>query len=265
MSEREKKALEGRCVAVLATDGVEQVELTEPVEALRAAGATVLVVAPKAGSIQAFQHVDKGREIPVDRELANVSPLDFDALVLPGGVVNSDDKTVIGDPNPEFTGGFSNNFTFQNFDLNVFMQFSVGNDVFNANRIIFEGDGRANQNMFATYSNRWTPENPNNEYYRTNGSGPTDAGYSTRVVEDGSYLRLKTVSLGYNFTPKLLEKIKLKTFRIYVSAQNLMTFTGYQGYDPEVSRFGNSPLRPGFDYSIYPRSRTITFGANISL
>lgn len=181
------------------------------------------------------------------------------------GLVNSDDKTIIGDPNPEFSGGFSNNFTFQNFDLNVFMQFSVGNDVLNANRIVFEGDGRANQNMFATYINRWTPENQNNDYYRTNGSGPSDAGYSTRVVEDGSYLRLKTVSLGYNFTPKLLNKIKLKTFRVYVSAQNLLTFTDYQGYDPEVSRFGNSPLRPGFDYSVYPRSRTITFGANISL
>lgn len=90
MSERDRKPLEGRCVAVLATDGVEQVELTEPVEALRAAGATVQVVAPKSGSIQAFQHLDKGKEIPVDRELSKASALDFDALVLPGGVANPD-------------------------------------------------------------------------------------------------------------------------------------------------------------------------------
>jgi protease I len=90
MSERDRTPLEGRCVAVLATDGVEQVELTEPVQALRAAGAAVFVVAPKAGSIQAFQHLDKGQEIRVDRELASASPLDFDALVLPGGVANPD-------------------------------------------------------------------------------------------------------------------------------------------------------------------------------
>ncbi|HEX6631850.1 MAG TPA: type 1 glutamine amidotransferase domain-containing protein [Gemmatimonadaceae bacterium] len=90
MTDHPKKPLEGRCVAVLATDGVEQVELTEPVDALRAAGATVSVVAPKSGSIQAFQHLDKGKEIPVDRELASASPLDFDALVLPGGVANPD-------------------------------------------------------------------------------------------------------------------------------------------------------------------------------
>jgi protease I len=85
-----KGPLAGRCVAVLATDGVEQVELTEPVAALRAAGADVHVVSPKGGSIQGFEHLDKGQEIPVDRELAGVSALDFDALLLPGGVANPD-------------------------------------------------------------------------------------------------------------------------------------------------------------------------------
>lgn len=180
------------------------------------------------------------------------------------GKVNTEDRTVIGNPNPRFTGGFSNDFTYKNFDLNVFLEFSQGNDVLNANRIIFEGGGRVNQNMYATYLNRWTPENQNDLYYRTNGRGPADFGYSTRVIEDGSYLRLKTVSLGYNISPKVLRKIKLSTCRLYVSAQNLYTWTKYTGFDPEVSAYGNSALMPGFDYSVYPRSRTITFGANIS-
>jgi hypothetical protein len=134
----------------------------------------------------------------------------------------------------------------------------------NANRIIFEGGGRVNQNMYATYLNRWTPENQTNEFYRTNGRGPADFGYSTRVVEDASYARIKTVSLGYNIPARIISKARLKAVRVYASAQNLHTFTKYKGFDPEVSAYGNSALMPGFDYSVYPRSRTIIFGANIS-
>ncbi|QEC43639.1 SusC/RagA family TonB-linked outer membrane protein [Pseudobacter ginsenosidimutans] len=180
------------------------------------------------------------------------------------GVVNTDDRTIIGNPNPKFTGGFSNDITWKNFDLNVFIEFSYGNDVMNGNRIIFEGGGRVNQNMYATYLDRWTPENQNNEFYRTNGRGPADFGYSTRVVEDASYARIKTVSLGYNIPARIISKAMLKAVRVYASAQNLHTFTKYKGFDPEVSAYGNSALMPGFDYSVYPRSRTIIFGANIS-
>jgi TonB-linked SusC/RagA family outer membrane protein len=180
------------------------------------------------------------------------------------GVVNTDDRTIIGNPNPKFTGGFSNELTWKNFDLNVFIEFSYGNDVMNANRIIFEGGGRVNQNMYATYLDRWTPENQNNEYYRTNGRGPGDFGYSTRVVEDASYARIKTVALGYTIPARITSKAKLKAVRVYASAQNLYTFTNYKGFDPEVSAYGNSALMPGFDYSVYPRSRTIIVGANIS-
>lgn len=196
------------------------------------------------------------------------------SLTQPGGIkykdlngdgkVNTDDRTVIGDPNPDYTGGFTNNFSWRGFDLNVFFQYSAGQDVFNANRIIFEGGGRMHQNMFATYVNRWTPENQNNTYYRTNGQGPTEMGYSTRLVEDGSYIRLKTVALGYNFPVNLIKKARLNSLRIYASAQNLFTWTNYKGFDPEVSAF-DSALTPGFDYSVYPRARTITFGLNMTL
>lgn len=181
------------------------------------------------------------------------------------GVINASDATTIGNPNPDFTGGFSNNFTYKNFDLNVFFNFSVGGDVFNANRLIFEGGGYNNgQNMYATYINRWTPDNQNNTYFRSGGAGPDNLSYSTRIVEDGSYLKLRTVQLGYNFPSKTLNKIKVSALRLYVSAQNLHTWTKYQGFDPEVSKFGSSALQPAFDYSVYPYATTLTFGLNVS-
>ncbi|MGN6164487.1 MAG: SusC/RagA family TonB-linked outer membrane protein [Flavisolibacter sp.] len=181
------------------------------------------------------------------------------------GTIDADDRTVIGNPNPDFTGGFSNDFTYKNFDLSVFFAFSYGNDVININRIIMEGQRvRKNMNYFATYANRWTPENQNNEYFRLNGGGPLEDAYTTRVIEDGSYLKLKTVQLGYNFPQKLIRRVKLSNLRLYASAQNLLTFTKYSGFDPEVSKFGSSALRPAFDYSVYPHARTITFGLNVS-
>ncbi len=181
------------------------------------------------------------------------------------GVINTQDATTIGNPNPDFTGGFSNDFRYKNFDLNVFFDFSVGGDVFNANRIIFEGGGYNNgQNMYATYANRWTPDNQNNIYFASNGGGPNSMLYSTRVIEDGSYLKLKTVQLGYNFSSAIIKRIKLSNLRIYVSAQNLYTWTKYQGFDPEVSKFGSSALQPAFDYSVYPYATTVTFGLNVS-
>ena len=181
------------------------------------------------------------------------------------GAINSKDATIIGNPNPDFTGGFSNDFSYKNFDLNVFFNFSVGNDVLNANRIIFEGGGYNNgSNMYATYTNRWTPDNPNNTYFTSGGGGPDNFDYSTRIVENGSYLKLKTVQLGYNFPEKLINRLKLKMARIYISAQNLYTWTKYQGFDPEVSKFGSSALKPAFDYSVYPYAKTVTFGLNVS-
>lgn len=196
-----------------------------------------------------------------DRE--NIQPGDIKYRDLNGdGIVNTGDYTIIGNPNPDFIGGFSNNFSYKGFDLNVFFQWSYGNDVLNINRLVFEGDGRASQNMFATYAGRWTPENQSNEYYRVGGAGPSS--YSNRVVEDGSFLRLKTISLGYQLPAKWTSALKIKSLRLNASAQNLYTWTKYQGYDPEVSAY-NSALTPGFDWSVYPRARTITFGLNLTL
>jgi hypothetical protein len=177
-------------------------------------------------------------------------------------VINDNDKTIIGNANPDWIGGVTNTFKYGNWDLSVFFQFSYGGELLNANRLVFEGNsGRTLQNQFATVLNRWTPENQNNVMYVARGDG--DKVYSSRVIEDGSYLRLKTAQLGYNLPDAWLKRAKIQGLRFYLSGQNLLTWTNYTGFDPEVSAY-NSALTPGFDYSVYPRARTTTVGLNLT-
>jgi TonB-linked SusC/RagA family outer membrane protein len=178
------------------------------------------------------------------------------------GVMNANDYTIIGNGLPKHTGGFSNNFTYKGFDLNIFFQWAYGHNIQNANRLIFDGNAlnSAYLNQYATYTDRWSPDNQTSRKHRA--GGYFGGGYSTQTIEDGSYLRLKTAALGYNLPESMLRRIKIKTCRVYVSAQNLITWTNYSGMDPEVNTY-NSALTPGFDYSAYPRAKTITFGLNL--
>ncbi|RZK39303.1 MAG: SusC/RagA family TonB-linked outer membrane protein [Pedobacter sp.] len=178
------------------------------------------------------------------------------------GIITDADKIVIGNPNPKFFGGFTNNFTYLGFDLNVLLTFSYGNDIYNANRLVFEGAPLQFVNQFATFNNRWTPTNQTNDYPRAGGASTRPA-ESSRVVEDGSFLRLQTVSLGYNLPSSLMQKINVKNARVFCSAQNLAVWTKYQGSDPEVSTRPGA-LTPGFDIFAYPRAFTMTFGVNFS-
>ena len=216
------------------------------------------------------------------------------------GKVDASDQTVIGHPLPIHTGGFNNNFTYKNFSLNIFLQWSYGNDVLNANRLAFETNGGyfMNGHQFATYANRWTPNNPTNDIPRARYNSKTDVDNVTRVssryVEDASFLRLKTISLSYNIPQSLLKKVKIQNIRLTASAQNILTLTRYSGIDPEVSNFrssnpANSPfggnitsaasgtgysftqpsssytaLSPGYDYTPYPRTFTLNFGVNVT-
>jgi TonB-linked SusC/RagA family outer membrane protein len=176
------------------------------------------------------------------------------------GIVNSADRTYIGRGQPVHFGGFNNNFRYKNFSLNAFVQWSYGNDIYNANRITFEGNtnGRRNMNQYASYVNRWSPENPTNEHFRAGGGGVI--GYhSSKYLEDGSYLRLKTVVLSYSVPPKLIRRFFLKDLSANVALQNVLTWTKYSGLDPEVGTRGGV-LTPGYDYSSYPQARTVTFG-----
>ena len=146
--------------------------------------------------------------------------------------------------------------------MNIFLQWSYGNDILNANRMVFENpSSKQNTNMFATYTNRWTPENPESNMPRAKANGATE--YSSLYVENGSYLKLKNISLGYNFGPKVLDRLGISAARIYLAAENIATFTHYSGDDPEVST-RNSVLTPGFDWSAYPRAFTLSFGLNVT-
>ena len=179
------------------------------------------------------------------------------------GIINGDDRTMIGRGTPIHTGGFTNNFEYKGFDLNIFFQWSYGNDVINANRLFFESGFQKKRelNQFASYANRWTPENPNSDIPAATNSA-SNLVISSRIVEDASFLRLKSVTLGYNIPQTFLSKYKISNARVYVAAQNLWTWTSYSGYDPEVS-IRDSALTPGLDYSSYPRALNISFGINL--
>ena len=178
------------------------------------------------------------------------------------GVVNDLDRVVIGRCTPVHTGGFNNNFTWKGFNLNVFFQWSYGNDVMNANRIIFEGNyANKNINQFRSYVDHWSPENPTSKNFRPGGQGPRGV-YSSRTIEDGSFLRLKTLQLSYTLPKKIVRKIRLNDIQVFVSGQNLWTWTNYSGLDPEVST-RNSALTPGFDYSAYARNKIFTAGLKV--
>ena len=185
--------------------------------------------------------------------------------IIKDGVINDDDRVVIGDGQALHTGGFTNNFTYKNWDLNVFMQWSYGNDLLNANRMIFENPGmKKNTNMFASYNNRWSPENPYSDMVRSQAPAQMTQQYSSLYVEDGSYLKLKNITIGYTFPKKKLKAAGIKSLRLFLSAENIATITSYSGSDPEVST-RNGILTPGFDWSAYPRSFNASFGLNITL
>jgi TonB-linked SusC/RagA family outer membrane protein len=178
------------------------------------------------------------------------------------GIVNADDQTVIGRATPIFQGGFSNDFAYKGFDLSIFIQYSYGGNILNATRLALEGNNSVGVNQLATEVNRWSPTNQTNQLPAFN-TGSLNNVFSSRVIEDGSFIRFKTLSLGYRFTSSLLDKIKIKNLRVYASAQNLFVITPYSGPDPEVST-RNSALTPAFDYSAYPVAKTIVFGINTS-
>lgn len=178
------------------------------------------------------------------------------------GDVNDYDRTIIGRGFPVHVGGFTNNFHYKDFDLNIFFQWSYGNDIVNANRLIFETGNKSYLNQYASFQSRWTPENTATTMPRA--GGQVGYAYSTRIIEDGSYLRLKTVQLGYTLPEHFMRNVRIKSCRFYLATQNLYTWTKYSGSDPEVA-IGYSALTPGFDYSAYPRARTITLGVNLSL
>lgn len=176
------------------------------------------------------------------------------------GLINADDRQVIGNPNPLHTGGFNNTFRYKNFSLSIFFKWSYGNDVFNANRLVLENGGKILTNQFATFVNRWTPDNQDTDMHRLNSNGLLY--YSSRVVEDASYLRLQSLSFSYIIKKAWLKKIHMDEAWVTLSANNLYTWTNYSGFDPEVSS-RHSAMTQGFDFSAYPRACSYALSLNL--
>ncbi|WP_372771903.1 SusC/RagA family TonB-linked outer membrane protein [Mangrovibacterium sp.] len=181
-------------------------------------------------------------------------------------VIDDLDRTYIGDPNPDFTFGFINSFNYKNFDLAIYTNGSYGNDVFNFQRIRTEGMTNLYVNQLKTVTNRWTPTNTETNMPRLVQSDPNqNARISDRYIEDGSFLRISNITLGYQLPTTWLSKTPVKSFRVYGKIQNLHTFTKYSGYDPEVGSFNQDALLTGVDNGRFPLPRTFMFGVNVTL
>jgi TonB-dependent starch-binding outer membrane protein SusC len=179
------------------------------------------------------------------------------------GIFDTGDRTVIGDPNPDFIFGFTNDVTYRRWDLNLFFQGSVGNDIYNATRIDLEGMFDS-KNQSTAVLNRWTPDNPYTDMPRAIGGGNTNnVRNSTRFIENGSYVRLKTITLSYKILDHNPNFKAIQQLSVYCTGENLLTFTGYSGYDPEVSAYGVSSTEAGIDYGTYPQSINVIFGLNV--
>lgn len=176
-----------------------------------------------------------------------------------GTFTTAADRTIIGHAQPDFIFGLGNTFSWKGFDLSVFLQGSYGNQIINGNRQTLEMF-TGQQNASTTALERWTAGNPGATIPRAK-LDPAPI-FSNRFVEDGSFLRLKSVSLGYTLPKELTNKLRLHTVGVYVTGQNLLTWTKYTGFDPEVTSGSN--VSPGTDSGIYPASKTILAGLRVT-
>lgn len=183
----------------------------------------------------------------------------------PDGVIDANDITYIGSPLPKFTVGLTNNFTYKDFDLSVFLQGSYGAKVFNFLRWQTEKMDNPYYNQTKDVLNRYTAENPNGTLPRFTNLNVNNVAMSDRYIEDGSYLRVQNLTLGYRVPSTLSRKAGINNARLYVAVQNLYTFTDYSGYDPEVGAHNNNIRLMNVDMGHYPNPRSFTIGANIEL
>lgn len=176
------------------------------------------------------------------------------------GVIDVNDRAYIGNPTPAFTYGFNTDLEWKGIELNIFFQGSQGNDIFN-NTVRYDF---TYVNRPSTALNRWTGPGTSNSEPRVNLSDPNqNARVSDRFVEDGSYLRLKTLQLGYNLPKAWLKRAQIQKLKVYMTGQNLLTFTKYNGLDPEIGNVGGS-LEIGIDRGFYPQARTIMGGVSLT-
>ena len=202
---------------------------------------------------------------------------------VPDGIINEYDQTVIGDPNPDFTFGFTNTFTFKNWELGIGLTGSVGADIMNYVRVKTEGlmsqwdnqsvtvldraqlGYRDNNNMNISDIDNSYIINPGANIPRWSGNDLNGNNrMSDRWIEDGSYLRIQNISLGYNFPKKWLSKVGMVNCKVYFNVQNVYTFTNYSGLDPEIGSYNQDSALSNIDRGRYPLPRVFTLGTNIT-
>lgn len=193
-------------------------------------------------------------------------------------VIDLEDRQIIGRTQPKFFGGLNNTFTYKNFDMSVFMNFSFGNDVLNANKILYTSGYSANRNLLSVMNGYFTYINDEGEYVtdpdalRELNKNATiwapERDLPRRVyswaVEDGSFLRINTITLGYTLPKAITQKLRIENLRVYATGYNLFLFTNYTGFDPETSAVRSTPYTPGVDQNSYPKSRSIIGGLSIT-
>lgn len=174
------------------------------------------------------------------------------------GIISANDRTYIGDPNPDFTFGMTNTFAWKGLSLSVLLQGSYGNDIYNVSRMDNEGmfDGR---NQSTTVLRRWRIPGQITDVPKAG----FDQRNSTYYIEDGSYLRVKSITLSYDVPALALRKMHLTRLMPYISFTNLLTWTGYKGRDPEVNQYGDSGTVQGLDWGTYPLSRSFVMGLKV--
>ncbi len=180
-----------------------------------------------------------------------------------GKITTDLDRKILGQAQPKLIGGITNTLSYKGIDFSLLMQGVQGNSVLNMNKFELEY-GRGDRNVSSDMLNRWTPTNPSNTLPSANAARGTFSPVSSRQVEDGSFLRVKSITLGYSLPKEVLQRAGLSALRIYVSSQNLFTFTNYSGLDPEVNRYGQNTLQQGIDYGSYPVSKSYLVGLNLT-
>jgi TonB-linked SusC/RagA family outer membrane protein len=175
------------------------------------------------------------------------------------GSINALDRSIIGDPNPDFTYGLNSITKYKGFELTLFIQGSQGNDLFNLNKASTLDMGWGLNQIEEVYTDHWTKDKQNAKYPKP--SNKINANFSTRFVEDGSYLKFKNIQLAYTWPVSNWKFNWLKSAQLYVSAQNMIVITSYSGYDPEVNAYGSAnSMIQGVDYTVYPNSKSVTVG-----
>jgi TonB-linked SusC/RagA family outer membrane protein len=178
------------------------------------------------------------------------------------GDVNADDREIIGTSQPRFFGGLNNHFTYKGFDFSVFLQYVSGNSVFNRTAANSYYNPQSYANKHVDLNNAWRPDNQNTNIPRAGANVPTDV-YDI-YLENGSFLRMREITLGYTVPSSVLERIGVSRLRLYATGTNLFVLTKYMGYDPEVNYVGGSVTVLNMDNGSYPRARTVMLGLNLT-